>query len=260
MAAPTSAEVAAALQAEQRGAEMYAYDQAAWHATDRFQEDLRGKATTMEALIAAGLKGYAVEPGQAGRLQVTFYGERDGRRFAMARYEVDGNSFVQGGFVPADGERGLSLLLSRIIDAREKAIAAMAKPGYELCTESPPNTIALPPQRDGSLPVYIMTSTVEANMYPAGGHFRFDFDADGKLIGQRRFMNSCFNLDYSPKNGVKPEVLFLTHLLDLQPTEIHSFVSRYLPLPLGIITVGNRAIWEVDKGRITYSQDVPDNN
>jgi hypothetical protein len=52
---PTSAELASADEAERRGAEMFAYDQAAWHATDRFQEDIRRSGASVEALMAQGL-------------------------------------------------------------------------------------------------------------------------------------------------------------------------------------------------------------
>lgn len=259
-ATPTAAELVTASEAEQRGDEMFAYDQAAWHATDRIQADIRRRGSSVDVLTAQGLKGYIVEPGESGSLLATFYGEREGRRFAIARYIVAGSTVTGGGFVEADSGRDLSLLAQRMIDAREKAVAAMLKPDHGLCSESPANTLVLPPRGDGKLPVYILTSTIERDIYPAGGHYRFDFDIDGKLVGERRFMKSCFDLDYRPKDGVQPEVVFLTHLLDRQPTEIHAFVSRNVPFRLMVLTVPSGAIWGIGNGHIEYVSDVPGNN
>ena len=260
-ATPTSAEYAAARVSEQRGEEMFAYDQAAWHATDRIQEDMRRRGLSLDALQAKGMQGYIVEPGEGGTLLATFYGEIDGQRFAIASYTVTGSTVTGGGFIEADGVKGLSLLAQRMIDARQKAVKAMHKPDHELCSQSPPNTLVLPPQvHDGALPVYVLTSTTESDMYPAGGHYRFDFGSNGKLIGERRFMKSCFNLDYSPKDGIRPEILVLTHLLDPQPTEVHAFVSRNVPFQLVIVTTPNQSMWRVGHGQIEYVSDVPDKN
>ncbi|MDR2858569.1 MAG: hypothetical protein LBV50_12100 [Novosphingobium sp.] len=259
-AAPTAQELAAVSEAEQRGAEMFAYDQAAWHATDRFQEDIGRRGTSIDALQAQGLGGYIVEPDAGGVLLTTFYGQRDGRRFAIARYTVNGSTVMAGGFVEADGDRGLSLLAGRMIDAREKAMAARREPNHGLCSQSPANSLVLPPRPDGTLSVYILTSTVTADVYPAGGHYRFDFDAGGKLVGERRFMNSCFDIDSRMKDGKRPAGVFVTHLLDPQPTEIHAFVSRNIPVKLSVATVGNNAIWDVSQGHIAYVRDIPRKN
>lgn len=260
-AIPTSAEYAAASASEKRGEEMFAYDQAAWHATDRVQEDMRRRGVSLDALKGQGMQGYIVEPGDGGSLIATFYGEIKGQRFAIARYTVTGSTVTGGGFIEVDGVKGLSLLAQRMIDSRQKAVEAMHKPDHELCSQSPPNTLVLPPRGDdGALPVYILTSTTESDTYPAGGHYRFDFDSNGKLIGERRFMKTCFNLDYRPKDGIRPEMLFLSHLLDSQPTEVHAFVSRNVPFQLVIVTMPNRSMWRVGNGHIEYVSDVPDKN
>lgn len=238
---------------------MFAYDQAAWHATDRFQEDIQRRASNIAALQALGFDGYIVEPGEGGALLTTFYGTREGRRFALARYVVAGSTVTSGGFIEADGDKGMSLLALRLIDAREKALAAMAGTAHELCTQSRPNTLALA-KKDGAISVYVLSSTTETHMYPAGGHYRFDFDANGKLTGERRFMNSCVNIDFTPKGGETPKAFVLTHLLDPQPTEIHAFVSRNVPIRLMIATTSNHALWDIVSGHIKYLQDVPEKN
>src|SRR5262249_26062868 len=110
---------------------------------------------------------------------------------------------------------------------------------------------------DGTMPVYVLTSTTVAGIYPAGGHFRFDFDPAGKLVGERRFMKSCFDIQFKGKDGEKVAAAFVTHLLDPQPTEIHAFVSSNLPVALMIATVSNREIWRIDKGNIEYLSNIP---
>jgi hypothetical protein len=190
-------------------------------------------------------------------LLTTFFGDRGGRRFAVARYSIVGGTVMHGGIVEADGSTDLSLLAQRMIDARQMALQLMAQPDHGLCSELMPNTLVLPPRAHGQLSVYVLTATVTEGIYPAGGHHRFDFDAQGQFVGKRRFMNSCYDFDFRTKeNENRPVALGLSHLLDSQPTEIHAFVSRNVPLPLQILTVANGAVWEITEGRIRYANSL----
>lgn len=256
LAAPSDLELAAAADAERRGAQLFAYDQAAWHATDRFQADLAAASISNEELDTANLQGYIAEPADGGGVLVTFYSQRDDTRSAYARYlYVDG--IISGEGILAEGvDKALSPLALRIATAREKAIAEMRKPEHGLCSDTPPNTLVVPVETQGATAAYVLTSTTDANSFPAGGHYRFDFDAAGNLTGERRFMRSCFPIDWSEKDGNRPEILFVTHLLDPQPTEIHAFVSRNIPIGLGVITSSNNAVWAITNGRIRYARDV----
>ena len=234
---------------------MFAYDQAAWRATDRFRADLAAARISNEALVAANLRGYIAEPGDGGGVLVTFYGQSADTRWAYARY-LYGEGKVSGDGILAEGvDRALSPLALRIAAAREKAIAEMRKPEHGLCSNTPPNTLVVPVGNQGATAAYVLTSTNDAKSYPAGGHYRFDFDAAGNLTGERRFMKSCFPVDWREKDGIRPEILFVTHFLDPQPTEIHAFVSRNVPISLGVITISNKAIWSITGGQIRYEQD-----
>jgi hypothetical protein len=245
LAAPKPEELAAARVAETVGAEMYAYDQAAWHGTDKFVEDLQ-RAEADQSL----LRGYVVEPGGAGLLKATFFGMRDGKYFAFASYWVRGNKVERGGIIEPDGAHELSLLALRMIEVRQKAIEHLQKGSYAFCNRARPNTLILPPRADGSIPVYVMTAPVSNSSYPAGGHYRFDFDAQNKLMGERAFMRSCMDVRYGGRGSERAEAMVLTHLLDPQPTEVHVFVSRYVQIPLLVLTDSNEELWAITAGQI----------
>ena len=257
LADPTAEELAASQKAADRGAEMYAYDQAAWHATDRFMADLHSNRVTLDQIRARGLQGYVAEPGSDGKLLVTFYAELGGIRSALARYAVLGSEVTGGGILDEAAERSISAVANRMIAAREAAIAAMHAPDHGLCSSSPPNTLVLPPDSDDRISAYVLTSTETDGVYPAGGHYRFDFDATGVKVSERRFMNSCFALDWRSQGSNRPEAMVLSHLLDPEPTEIHAFVSRNIPIGLMIVTVQNHRVWAVENGRIRFAQDIP---
>jgi hypothetical protein len=257
MVDPGSSPLAAANVAEQRGAEMYRYDQAAWHGTDQFFADVAAAGIDRATLSARGIAGYVVEPAEGTALAVTFYGEDEHGRWAFARYHYEGGVITGEGLVAGNVHQPLSPRASRMADARRLAVAEFRKPGHELCSSTPANTLVLPDSA-GGLSVYLLTSTNEASVYPAGGHYRFDFDAAGHLVGERRFMKSCFPLTFAEKDGKRPEAVVLTHLLDPQPTEIHAFVSRNIPVPLVILTVSNRAMWVANKGQVGFIRMIPD--
>ncbi|HUQ13193.1 MAG TPA: hypothetical protein VM055_02855 [Novosphingobium sp.] len=258
LARPTPDESAAVIEAEARGTELFAYDQAAWHATDQFQADIAAAGISLQALESQGLQGYIVEPSDRGSLSVTFYGKRDERLFAFARYSVVETKVADGGILADGADTTVSDVAQRMIAARSAAIELMTKPDHGLCSETPANTLILPPRADGTISAYVLTSTTSNDEYPAGGHYRFDFDSAGRPTGERRFMKSCFPLNFRQQGDARPEMIFVTHLLDPQPTEIHAFVSRNIPVALMVGTIANKKIWGLTRGHIEYVRDFPD--
>lgn len=252
-AAPSPEEAEAAAEAQRRGSAMYAYDQAALRAAERLREDA-AKSGGLEALRERGLRGYVAEP-FLGSFETVFYGEKDGRQFALARYSFADGKIAGGGLLGPDASDDLSPLAHRMIAALDKAGEAMAKPGHQVCSKSPPSSIILP--HDGGLSVYILTSTTDPKVFPAGGHYRFDFDAEGELVSERRFMTGCFPIDLEKVPAGTRPTLLVTHLLDPQPTEIHSFVSQNVPLNLAVVTAPNRYLWQVQGGKISFLDDKP---
>jgi hypothetical protein len=252
-AEPTPAHLEAVKEAEQRGAEIYAYDQAAWHSTDAFQRDLKKRKWTIERAQQEGLSGFIVEPAEDGLLLATYYIYKDARFTAMARYWVRGSKVERGGFVRPGQNPNLSVQGIVLVLAREKATDAAAGQKLFTCTRGRFNTVVLPPRQDFTIPVYLMSSSVETGVFPAGGHFLFVMGADGKLVSHRAFSKGCVNVD-SRRLPKKSEGFGVSHMLDPQPTEIHAFVSYNVPVKLFVIVEPGNELWEVDRGKIRYKQ------
>ena len=223
LADPTPSELTAASAAEARGAEIYAYDQAAWHSTDQMQDDMQRAGLTYDSMRELGLAGFIVEPVSGGLLLATYYGKKDGKTFAVARYWVAGSKVKRGGLVKSGEDATLSPLALKLIERREQAAAVARADDVSICTDGAPNTVVLPPRPDGSIPVYFMSASVENGTFPAGGHYLYVFDAAGKLASRRPFTKGCVLVDWRnlPKGAAGASV---SHLLDPQPTEVHVFV------------------------------------
>lgn len=253
VANPTSQQLAAAKEAEARGAEIYAYDQAAWHSTDQFQIDLKKAKLTLEQVSERGVRGYVVEPADKGLLLVTYYAQKDGKTSAFARYWLAGSSVRRGGLVKADEDAALSPLALKLVDLRGKAIAAAIEHKAFICGKGAPNTVVLPPRADGSYPVYVMSGATQAGRFPAGGHWRFDFDGEGKLLAHRGFTKSCIDV-VTGMPGKTAVGYGVSHSLDPQPTEVHVFVSYNVPIKLFVIIEPGNNLWEIDRGKVAYKQ------
>lgn len=232
----TEAEKAANAEAMALGKLIYQYDQAAWHSTDA----LRGAINPADY---PDLGGWVVEPHGENRLLVTYFGQREGPRYALFRYVVEGSTVVEGGPVPKGTDSALSPLANRLVDARDAAAKRFTEEGLSLCTNSNANSVVLPPDSGGRIRVYLMSPSVTAGVFPLGGHYRFDIDEAGKVVSWRPFLKSCVMLDSRPDETMKKKAFFVvSHLLDPQPTEIHYFVRYNVPIDMGIVMT-NQDIW-----------------
>lgn len=248
-ATPTSHQAAVA-HAEQRGQMMWLYDQAAWYATDALLGDVKPHRITNP-------RGYLVLPRPAdAMLDAVFIVERNGELREFARYTVDGSKVVSGGVVSGELP-ALSQLAHKMFAARNAGIETMRKQNYRLCSRSMPNTLVLPPDGDGNIDVYLLTSTIDAGQYPMGGHFKASVDASGKVVGTRRFTNACLDLPTGVGGGDEEQLWTgVIYLLGDTPSEIHVFVARHLSGPLAVTTTSNTEQWLIKDGKITL-QDEP---
>jgi hypothetical protein len=199
--------------------------------------------------VMQAIRGWVVEP-RGDVLSVTYFGEDDGKPYAIyiADYAHDAVSNERTP-VAGSADRTLTPLGLRLAAARLAAMAA--GDSIPRCIDRPYNTVALPPEPDRTIPVYLLTPQTVNNRYPMGGHHEIDIAPDGSVAAKRDFTHSC--LEIGPAEGDSPgklAALFVTHLLDPHPTEIHVFTSLSAHYPLFVGT-GAREVWSVEGARIS---------
>lgn len=254
---PGPSELAAARLADERGAEIYAFDQAAWHATDSFRADLEKQGQSIEKIAkdnGFGSSGFIVEPAAEGLLLTTFYGVKNGVPQALGRYWVRGSKVERGAPLKAGEDSALSPLAARLVQIRAKAFDQARADDAGICTDAFPNSVILPPRADGTIPAYIMSASTISQTFPAGGHHLYNFAADGTLKSKRAFSKSCVLMDW--RNSSDPSAgIGVSALLDRQPNEIHVFIGLMAaPTQFFVIIEPGRELWAIDKGRSVFKK------
>lgn len=211
-----------------RGRLLFEIDRAAWVGTD----DMRARIPNADS---SGMRGYIVERDGAG-YAVTFFGGPRDAPVAFYRGRVENNGVVGRDIFPADARPPLTPAQRRLAAFRDVADGLGRRP----CGGRPFNIAAIPPETpDGPIDLYLLTPQVESNEYPAGGHYRFTIAADGSILSSRAFTNSCITLGEGnrARPDEQPVALFITHILDRIPTEIHVFTSLSAHVALGVATI-----------------------
>lgn len=223
-----------------RGFEIFRYDQAAWHTTDTMLEDVkdpRGK----------GISGWVVTAADDGLL--TTFWKKDGDGFRGVYSAIWTGSSVTHRQLLEGSDSNLGTQQIELIRAR----LAVDTSKLERCSDKPFNSVILPAEKPGDpILVYMLTPQTSANSIPMGGHYRFAV-VDGKTVEQRAFTKSCIELPFGKsdrKNG-KPEAMFITHVLDPIPTEIHVFSVFATKAPIYVGTSSNDHVWvtEISQGQ-----------
>lgn len=233
----SASEAAAVHQAAERGTLIYAYDQAAWHGTD----DLAAKMPDFQTRVG----GWIVD-GPAEAPEIVFFDKNEADPQALYVADFHDNRLVSSKmFGPAD-DRTLSPARKALIAALGTARHALVQSDFRPCKPQPFNSVMLPPAKVGNPTlVYFLTPQTVTQSVPFGGHYLFEIGPDGKVHGQRRFTNSCLEMPLKPQEKGQTAALFITHLLDPTPTEIHVFSSLAAHVPVVVGTVSNRHLWAV---------------
>lgn len=236
-AVPTADEQSAITRAEDRGRLIYAYDQAAWHSTDRMMKDIKDP-------FKAGVRGWVITPNGAN-LDVTYFGELDGegRRPAIYIATMNGQKVIAKRIPKKDAPEYLSGTQLPMAAALEFSRSQK----FATCGEASPNSVVLPPASDGSIDVYILSSQTKAGVYPFGGHSLMTIRADKKAIFRRKFTNSCLDLPEPPKNAV---AMGVGHVMDSTPTEIHVWISLWSDRRMLVMTDKDKTVWLIDQGKV----------
>ncbi|MCF8503287.1 MAG: hypothetical protein K9G59_00085 [Caulobacter sp.] len=244
--AQSAADQVALKRAAARGEQIYAYDQAAWVTTDVMLKKLPDPGK-------AGIRGWVILPKGEG-LTAIYYGEEDGKPFAVFSGDVRGRKVVASKAFGPDDDRALSPEAIALVTAPR----AIALTDQRACTRGPFNRVTLPPERPGGPTlVYLLSPQVEANIYPFGGHFLFEIGPDGKSSSVRGFTRSCLNMSAVDQGSRSVAGLFITHLLDQTPTEIHVWLSLWTGKTVYVGTTAPQRVWSVNGAKITLIKTGP---
>ena len=224
-----------------RGQALHASDVAAALATD---EMARQKVLKRDKR----LRGWLTAPGGAGEMAaVDFIGEEGGQFAVVYRLRMPADR-GRPAFEKMESPVPLTDGQAALWRARQGASDALSKRD-DLCSERY-NTVVMPPDQTGHIFVYLLAATTRDDEVVAGGHFRYEFSGDGQtLLSQRGFTKSCFTLKVpNAGNGSRVASLFMTHLLDSTPTEVHVFLS--LLHAQGLYVGTERFLWSVNDEKI----------
>lgn len=244
------AEQAALAVASERGRLIHAYDRAAWLGTDDMLAKVSDPASKVAGYIADG-------PADAPRL---IFFDRQPTPSAVYVAQLRDGKLIEGRLLAPGDNRTIGPATQRMIAAvgiARQAITAAGDAGP--CENAPFNTVVLPPaSAKAPVTVYFLTPQVTADRIPFGGHYAVDVTADGTPGPIRRFTNSCLALSIKEAQAAKDGFLFITHLRDPVPTEIHVFTSLAVGRPVLVGTQGIKPlIWTVDGDRIADPQPLP---
>ncbi|TFI60055.1 hypothetical protein E2493_02065 [Sphingomonas parva] len=223
-----------------RGRLLYELDVAGWVSTDRMRADA-------PEVLTWPVRGWIVEPDAATEHSwtVTYYllpqGE-GGPAVPAYRVHVSKGKATSGEIVPATDRQPLTPIQNRIV----QAIEAARKLDLAPCAPARLNVAVVPPASESApIEVYLLTPQTKEKVFPIGGHYKAVFGSDGRLVSKRAFSKSCLNMDASQiPPDAKEASLFVTHLLDEVPTEIHVLSAIQIGVPL-IVGTRDKRLWEV---------------
>lgn len=231
-------------EAEQTGAAIYRHDHAASVATDVLD--------TIDFRRDNRLTGWITEE-EGDSTVVTFVGG-EGRKTQFALYRVvvsdDGTADSPQEFKP-----GLPLSADQLAQAAARALAA--KQRLEMTCTPQFNTVVLPRGSGDKRTwvVYMLPGTTDPDVLPMGGAYRIETNRQGsRVLSKRAFSKACIPMPTGPEG----ESMIVTHLLDPHPTEIHVFLSLLSSKAIFVATIGNRLMWVVKTGAVTFGKSLDD--
>ncbi|WP_108788259.1 hypothetical protein [Erythrobacter sp. Alg231-14] len=222
------------------GEAIYRYDQAAWHTTDALREDFND-------LGATGIRGWIINTIDGGLEAVFYRPTRDGFE-AVWSGVYDGNR-VRNTNTYDPGERAFTQEETAMVRAGSAPLENTAE--LARCSRQSFNRVVLPTGKDdGGFFVYFLVPQPAMNEIPFGGHYRFEV-RDGNVVADRAFTNSCLTVSSTTSNGEQPVAIYVTHVLDPTPTEIHVFSMFAAGVPVTVMTMDNDQSWtiEIDEGK-----------
>lgn len=227
--APADAE-AGLRRAEALGERLLRLDRAAWVASDVLMAAQRGRGD-------ARVRGWITDE-HDDLIDVIFV---DDMPAALYRVTVDADGQPTG---PIDNAPA-ALTPAQAVAARSLATAKLAAPPS--CSGSY-NPIVMPGDAPEETVVYMIPGSTDPASLPVGGAWRFDL-RNGEIVSRRSFTTSCIALE----NPEDAEAVYVTHVLDPLPTEIHVFWSLWSGKPTFVVT--SAGLWTIEQGKISAVKD-----
>ncbi|WP_164118281.1 hypothetical protein [Sphingorhabdus sp. Alg239-R122] len=222
--------------AKTRGKALYEYDQAARYTAAALREDVA-------AQDIAKVRGWVVTRQREGLL-VTYYGIRDDAVYPFYSALWDGvGQVLDRQLLMQSDDAVLTDMQLRLIAAGDSASAVNLKN----CSNLPFNPVILPADVPGGADlVYYLTPQMRGDLFPLGGHYRFEIAGD-RVQSFRSFTNSCVNVRTKAQgDNAAPEALMFTHSLDSAPTEAQVFAVFSMGIPLYVKTEQNGLLWLIE--------------
>jgi hypothetical protein len=193
----------------------------------------------------------AVETDSSG-VVVTFVGEEAGGAVALYRVRVpgEGSPTIEKLDQPVSLDPGQAARWR----ARQAAIQAFRYRDGHCSDDYQPVVLSRGPADNDHIFVYLLARSNKPLDIVAGGHFRYEYSADGSIMeAHRAFTRSCMIIDQQPRLAEEAEAFMLTHVLDPTPTEIHVMLSLKHGEPIYVGTRGYT--WWVAGDRIGIVPD-----
>ncbi len=193
----------------ERGKDLYAYDQAAWHGTDAFfalKPDTRGLTRYICVKTPSGWRVFFPRWNEThDQLMVVYEAKEVGGRFTAIKFDS-----------PA--------LAKEDLIAKERALELATK---DFGDPKRPYNSAILPAPDGHIYVYFYPGQTKENVWPLGGDVRYTISADGtKIITRRQLHKSVLDTEFKPGGG--------------QVSGYHSHVLSDVPEDTDVLYVLNR--------------------
>lgn len=226
----------------QRGRSLYAYDQAAWHGTDAARAVLGSDSTGLQDYIARKTaSGWEVDFGALDSAGTSFLTR------AQAQ-STDGRHFTAQVFATPRSEGGFLVAAAHAVATAKGAFVPVEGYAYN---------VAVLPNDDGTLYVYLYPAQAKLNVYPVGGDTRYTISADGtKILETHRMHKGILLAKTASPIGWNGKRIVASHFTEVladvpQDTDVFHVLAREPHLPSVIVAQGQRYFIDVD-GAITY--------
>ncbi len=218
-----------------RGRSLEAYDQAAWHGSDA--------AVALAGHDTAGLDLFIAR--KVGGAWLVDFGKLDAPGTAfLTKIEArsdDGRHFTAQRFSSGRPDVGFLVAAAHAVKTSEAAFQAVANRRYN---------VAVLPNDDGSLYVYLYPAQTVKGIFPLGGDERFRVSADGMtIVDAHRMHRSIIDAAVPPPTQDKRLVAgFHTDIFSDVPedTDVFHVLARTPLIPEYVVARGNRYLIQTD--------------